>query len=141
MRVSCVSNDQHPASVRRTGCSPTGTVARFSGAGGIRASKKGSFFIYLSVQARYDWAGTMQHRLYEVIIGNVIGVVEEPETNDCSRPAGEQYMVKIGSVNNRLPLEKQDCKEVIERLKAFVTVNVLPVDWESIAGGITRRAQ
>jgi hypothetical protein len=58
------------------------------------------------------------------VVGNVVGVVEEPDALDPARPLGEQYMVKVGALDRRLPLARDDAEEVIDRLRAFVTRNV-----------------
>lgn len=66
----------------------------------------------------------MHSWLYRVVIGNVVGVVEEPDSLDPARPLAEQYLVKIGALDRRLPLDKGDDQQVIARLHDFVTKHV-----------------
>lgn len=58
--------------------------------------------------------------IYQATSGNVIGVVEAPETIDPSKPLGEQYMVKIGVFDPRRSLPEKDARNVIRRLRRFV---------------------
>lgn len=66
----------------------------------------------------------MATTLYEVRIGNVIGIVEEPDDIDPFLPLGEQLMVKIGAIDRLLPLQKEDTEEAILLLRWFAEQHV-----------------
>ena len=72
----------------------------------------------------YHAFGRMTPPLYQVIIGNVIGVVEEPDRFDPLRPLSEQYTIRIGAVDRRLPLDRLDVRQVISHLQNFVTKHI-----------------
>jgi hypothetical protein len=59
------------------------------------------------------------HQVYRVVSGNVIGVVEKPETIDPRKPLTEQYQVKIGVLDPEGELPKADAEIVIRKLRKF----------------------
>lgn len=58
--------------------------------------------------------------LFKAISGNVIGIVEAPAIMDPQKPAGEQYLVKIGVVHPRGGLPEKDAQHVIRKLREYV---------------------
>ncbi len=60
-----------------------------------------------------------RHRVYRVVSGNVVGVVEKPETIDPQKPLVEQYQVKIGVLDRNGGLPKSDAEIVIRKLRKF----------------------
>jgi hypothetical protein len=59
------------------------------------------------------------NQVYRVVSGNVIGVVEKPETIDPRKPLTEQYRVKIGVLDRNGDLPKSDAEIVIRKLRKF----------------------
>lgn len=64
-------------------------------------------------------------RLFQVISGNTIGVVDEPEAIDPEKPLREQLIVKIGVLDplraRRESFSAADARIVVDRLREFVT--------------------
>lgn len=64
-------------------------------------------------------------RLFQVISGNTIGVVDEPEAIDPRTPLREQLIVKIGVLDpqraRREGFSADDARIVVDRLREFVT--------------------
>jgi len=58
-------------------------------------------------------------QVYRVVSGNVVGVVEKPETIDPRQPLMEQYRVKIGVLDQNGDLPKSDTEIVIRKLRKF----------------------
>lgn len=59
------------------------------------------------------------HHVFRVVSGNVIGVVEKPETIDPRKPVTEQYLVKIGALDTNDDFSKADAVIVINKLRDF----------------------
>ncbi len=66
--------------------------------------------------------------VFRIIIGNAVGVVEGPDSLDPSLPVVEQYMVKIGVLDRYAPLDRDDVRQVIARLKDFATKHIAGPD-------------
>jgi len=64
-------------------------------------------------------------RLFQVVSGNTIGVVDEPEVIDPEKPLREQLIVKIGVLDplraRREGFSADDARIVVDRLREFVT--------------------
>ena len=58
--------------------------------------------------------------LFKATSGNVIGIVEAPETIDPEKPAKDQYVVKIGVIDPNGGLPKKDAQHVIDKLRDYV---------------------
>ena len=59
------------------------------------------------------------HQVYRVVSGNVVGVVEKPETIDPRIPLIQQHRVKIGVLDQNGDLPKSDAEIVIRKLRKF----------------------
>jgi hypothetical protein len=62
----------------------------------------------------------MSDLVFRAISGNVIGIVEGPDTLDPEKPLKDQYIVKIGVLDRSGPLPRKDAQKVISKLLAFV---------------------
>ncbi len=58
--------------------------------------------------------------VFRVTSGNVVGVVERPETIEEEKLLCEQYIVKIGVLDRHGLLLKSDALVVIDELRRFV---------------------
>jgi hypothetical protein len=59
--------------------------------------------------------------IFRTVSGNVIGIVEAPDTIDPKKPLTKQYTVKIGVLDRKGPLPRKDANRVIAKLLAFVS--------------------
>lgn len=58
--------------------------------------------------------------VFRATSGNVVGIVERPETIDDGKSLCEQYIVKIGVLDRHALLLKSDALIVIDELRRFV---------------------
>lgn len=59
-------------------------------------------------------------KIFEVVSGNVIGIVEEPTPLDPNKRLQEQRTVKIGVLDRNGDLPRHDADIVIQKLRAFI---------------------
>ena len=62
----------------------------------------------------------MSKIIFRTVSGNVIGVIEKPDRMDPAKPLQGQFVVKIGVLDRKGDLPREDADTVIANLREFV---------------------